>query len=73
MAIVTGRMEGAGPGALVTAYTRTKRGVPYTEGSTVMVNANGTFRWTRAISSRKTLWVYFTADGVKSNILRLTP
>ena len=70
---VRGYTNDFGMGGMVTAYVRTKRGVPYSQGATVLVSADGTFRWSRVLSSRKTLWVYFTGGGVKSNILRLTP
>ena len=70
---VSGSTTGFGMGGMVTAHTRTARGTPYTPGSTALVSTSGTFDWSRGISKRKTLWVYFTGGDAKSNILRLAP
>lgn len=70
---VDGSTTGFGMGGMVTAHTRTARGTPYAEGATSLVDMDGTFEWLRSVGKRKTLWVYFTGGGVKSNILRLTP
>ena len=72
-ATVEGSTTGFGMGGMVTAHTRTMRGTPYTPGSTALVSMAGTFEWSRSISKRKSLWVYFTGDGVKSNVIRLSP
>ena len=72
-ATVTGKTKGFGMGGMVTAYTRTARGTPYAEGATTLVSMKGTFDWSRGVAKRKTLWVYFTGGGVKSNILRFIP
>jgi len=72
-ATVAGTTIGFGTGGMVTAHIRLARGVPYSEGSTVLVSTEGTFNWSRGVSSRKTLWVYFTGGEVKSNVLRLSP
>jgi len=72
-ATVEGSTTGFGLGGMVTAYTRTARGTPYAEGATTLLGMDGAFEWSRGVSRKKTLWVYFAADGVKSNILRLTP
>ena len=71
--MVEGSTTGFGLGGMVTAYTRTARGTPYAEGATTLVSMDGTFEWSRSVAKRKTLWVYFTGGGVKSNILRLSP
>jgi hypothetical protein len=70
---VTGSTTGFGMGGMVTSHVRTARGTRYIQGSTVLVDIAGEFTWSRQLSPRKTLWVYFTGDGVKSNILRLSP
>lgn len=72
-ATVTGKTTGFGMGGMVTARTRTARGTPYTTGSTTLVSTKGTFEWSRGISKRKTLWVYFTGGDAKSNVLVLRP
>ena len=58
---------------MVTAYTRTARGTPYVEGATTLVSMDGTFEWSRSVARKRTLWVYFTGEGVKSNIVRVRP
>jgi hypothetical protein len=70
---VTGSTTGFGMGGMVTSHVRTARGTRYAEGSTVLVDIAGDFTWSRQLAPRKSLWVYFTGDGVKSNILRMTP
>ena len=72
-ATVTGKTTGFGMGGMVTAHTRTARGTPYTPGSTALVSTTGTFEWSRGVSKRKTLWVYFTGGDAKSNVLLLRP
>jgi hypothetical protein len=72
-ATVTGKTTGFGMGGMATAHTRTARGTPYTTGSTALVSTKGTFEWSRGISKRKTLWVYFTGGDAKSNVLVLRP
>ena len=72
-ATVTGTTTGFGMGGMVTAHTRTARGTSYVEGATALVSMDGTFDWSRGVAKRKTLWVYFTGGGVKSNVLRLSP
>jgi len=72
-ATVTGKTNGFGMGGMVTAHTRTARGTPYTPGSTALVSTTGNFEWSRGISKRKTLWVYFTGGDAKSNVLVLRP
>jgi len=72
-ATVTGSTTGFGLGGMLTAHTRTARGAPYAEGATALVSMTGTFDWSRGVSRKKTLWVYFTGGGVKSNVLRLSP
>ncbi len=58
---------------MVIAHTRTARGAPYAEGATALVSMAGTFDWSRGVSRKKTLWVYFTGGGAKSNVLLLRP
>lgn len=70
---ITGTATEFGPGDVVTAYTRTRRGDPYTPGATVLVNASDGFTWSRAVAVRKTLWVYFTGGGVRSEAVVLYP
>ena len=72
-ATVEGSTTGFGMGGMVMAHTRTARGTPYTPGSTTLVSMDGTFDWSRSVGKKKTLWVYFTGGGAKSNIVRLTP
>jgi len=82
--VITGSREGRavkvaglttdfGMGGMVTSHVRTARGTRYTQGSAVLVDIAGEFAWARKLAPRKSLWVYFTGDGVKSNILRMTP
>ena len=73
VARVTGSTTGFGMGGMVTAHTRMRRGVPYADGATTLVDQGGGFDWSRKVAARKTLWVYFTGGGAKSNILVLTP
>ena len=70
---MTGSTTGFGMGGMVTAHTRVRRGVPYTTGATTLVDNTGGFSWSRKVAPRKTLWVYFTGGGAKSNILRMAP
>lgn len=70
---VTGSTTGFGMGGMVTSHVRTARGTRYIKGSTVLVDIAGEFTWSRQLAPRKSLWVYFTGDAVKSNILRMTP
>ena len=70
---VEGTTTGFGMGGMVIAHTRTSRGAPYTKGDTALVSVTGGFEWSRSVGKRKTLWVYFTGGGAKSNVVRLRP
>ena len=70
---VTGTTTGMGMGGLVTPYSRTSMARAFRGGVSVPVGSSGTFSWSRKVATGKTLWVYFTADGQSSNVLRLTP
>ena len=70
---VTGSTTGFGMGGMVTAQVRTERAAPFVARSTVLVDVDGDFNWSRQVALRKTLWVYFTGGGAQSNILRLRP
>lgn len=72
-ATITGTTEGFGMGGIVTSHTRNARGTPYAPGSTALVSMTGTFEWSRGVSKRKALWVYFTGGDAKSNVLVLKP
>ncbi len=66
---VSGITTGMGIGGLVTPSVRNAPTRTYRAGASVAVNTSGTFTWTRKVNPRKTLWVYFTAEGVSSNTL----
>lgn len=66
---VTGTTTGMGMGGLVTPSARTMPTRAYRAGTGVAVSASGAFTWSRKVNPGKTLWVYFTAEGVSSNTL----
>ena len=66
---VTGTTTGLGMGSLVTPAARTMPTRAYRAGNSVAVSTSGTFTWTRKVNPKKTLWVYFTAEGGTSNTL----
>ena len=70
---VTGTTTGLGMGSLVTPSARTMPARAYRAGNSVAVSTSGTFTWSRKVNPRKTLWVYFTADGTTSNTLTFRP
>jgi hypothetical protein len=69
--IVTGSTTGFGMGGIVTSHLRTARGTRYAMGSTALVDTAGKFTWSRRISTNKTLWVYFTSQATKSNVVKV--
>jgi alpha-tubulin suppressor-like RCC1 family protein len=61
---------GMGMGGLVTPWSAKGRG-DFVAGRSVMVSVDGTFTWSRKASASTPWRVYVTADGVRSNTVRV--
>jgi hypothetical protein len=67
---VSGTTTGMGMGGLVTPWSAKGRG-DFVVGRSVMVSVDGTFTWSRKASGSTPWRVYVTADGVRSNTVRV--
>lgn len=68
---VVGASTGLSSGAQVTPWVRAGGGRVEVRGRPVAVSEDGSFDWSRRVPDVSRVWVHFTADGVKSNVLSL--
>ena len=67
---VSGNSDALGMGGKVTPWTAKERSA-YISGREVVVSRDGTFTWSRQASPRSTWRVYFTAEDLRSNTVRI--
>jgi hypothetical protein len=68
---VSGASTGLSSGAQVTPWVRMGGSRGEVRGRPVAVSEDGSFGWSRRVPGVSRVWVHFTADGVKSNVLSL--
>jgi hypothetical protein len=68
---VSGASTGLSSGAQVTPWVRVSTTRSQVRGRPVAVSEDGAFDWSRRVPDVRRVWVHFTADGVKSNVLSL--
>jgi titin len=68
---VSGASTGLSSGAQVTPWLRVSPTRSQVRGRPVALSEDGSFEWSRRVRDVSRVWVHFTADGVKSNVLSL--